>query len=61
MIEQESFQQRPMRANCKQVKKIGQCSLKCQDYSTNKTNKFFSLRREPCPNIILPITFSNKE
>ena len=34
MIDQENFQQRPMRTNCKQLQKIGQYSLKCHNHST---------------------------
>ena len=33
MIDQENYQQRPMRRNCKQLQKIGRYSLKCHNHS----------------------------
>ena len=33
MIDQENFQQRPMRINCKQLQKSGQYSFKCHNHS----------------------------
>ena len=33
MIDQENFQQLPMRTNCKELEKIGQYSLKCHNHS----------------------------
>ena len=33
MIDEENFQQQPTWKNCKQLQKIGQCSLKCHNHS----------------------------
>ena len=33
MIDQENFQQRPIRINCKQLQKSGQYSFKCHNHS----------------------------
>ena len=40
MIDQENFQQRPMRTNCKQLQKIGQYSLKCHNHSPISITNF---------------------
>ena len=40
MIDQENFQQRPKRTNCKQLQKIEQCLCKCPNHSPIFTTNF---------------------
>ena len=54
MIDQENFQQRPKRTNCKQLMQMSQPF-------TNIYNKFFSRRPKSCPNTVLSLPSSKKE
>ena len=54
MIDQENFQQRPKRTNCKQLMQMSQPF-------TNIYNKFFSNRPKSCPNTVLSLPSSKKE
>ena len=54
MIDQENFQQRPKRTNCKQLMQMSQPF-------TNIYNNFFSIRPKPCPNTVLSLPSSKKE
>ena len=60
MIGQENFQQWPKRTNCKQLRKTGQCSLECHNYSTIHPYLWqsFSLTQKPSPNIAVKNIFS---
>ena len=58
MTDQVNFQQQPMRTNWKQLKKIGQHSLKCHKHSPIFMTNFS--RPKHCPNIVLSLPSSMK-
>ena len=62
MTDQENFQQRPMRTNCKQLQKIGQYSLKCHNHSPISITKFSHTDQHLVPILschFLPVRRSN--
>ena len=62
MTDQENFQQRPMRTNCKQLQKNWTIFTEMSQPFTNINNKLFSLRPTPSPILschFLPVRRSN--
>ena len=54
MINQENYQQRPKKINCKPFQKIGQCSLKCHNHSV-----MFMTNFAPADQNLVPVLFSH--
>ena len=59
MIDQENFEQRPMRTNCKQLRKIGQYLLKCHNHSPTLITNFSHSDQHLLPCHFLPVRRSN--